>query len=127
MPLRRNKSSSKNAFSLVEMLVMLVIMGIMTAVAIPRITVLQQHTNRTVHRENARRVVSICSAARAAGYDFVEGQTDVREVVRAVSAGHHLTEGALAGSFFGLPELNDGLQQALVPYLEIRSSVLVLK
>ncbi len=57
----------KKAFSLVEVLVVVSVIGILTAVAIPSITKIRERAKEGVARSNARQIASLSSAANAVG------------------------------------------------------------
>ncbi len=105
---RRNLSISKtrNAFSLIELLVVIAIIGIIAAIAIPNIGGLTAGAKTAKNQRNAQTLASVFSAARAAGND------DSFDTVAAIGTALTTTPGITAGtganqSSFYVPNLVD--------------------
>ncbi|MFZ4765166.1 MAG: type II secretion system protein [Roseimicrobium sp.] len=111
-------------FSLVELLVTICVLGSIASIAILAIGSLKENSSRTRDRRNAQEIVAIYTAARAAGLNFVV-DGDMEQTVRNVVAGGVVTEGAFAGSHFGLPGLDVREQESAQAHLEISGGELL--
>ncbi|MEM0897542.1 MAG: prepilin-type N-terminal cleavage/methylation domain-containing protein [Verrucomicrobiota bacterium] len=97
------KLNKKSGFSLVEMLVVIAVIGIIAAIAVPMIgNVTAQAANNAVSR-NAQNIASVYSAALAAGY---AGTTTVDLAYAAMRTGVTGT-GEFASTRFQVPNLPD--------------------
>ena len=68
MKLNTSKNSKKG-FSLVEMLVVIAVIGVLTAIAIPIIGRINEQATIAKDNRNAQAVVTMYNAARAGGFD----------------------------------------------------------
>ncbi len=116
---------AKKGFSLVEMLVVIAIIGVMAAIAVPQISNFTDAANKGKAQRNAQNLSSVCSAAQAAGLDFVS--TDLVTTVNAVVLGSTVTGGAFDGEYFGVPNMNVDERTAAAQYLDINSGILSYK
>jgi prepilin-type N-terminal cleavage/methylation domain-containing protein len=115
----RVKTPRSKAFSLVEMLVVVAVIGIISAISISQIGRLNDSAKDAQYRRNAQAIASVFSAAQAAGLDFyVPG--DKNSTVTAVVAGGTVTaEGPFKNAFFGVPGLNVVDQASASVFLEM--------
>jgi len=86
-------------FSLVEMLLVIAIIGIIAAVAIPNIGNFDNGSKVAVAQRRAQDIAALFSAGRAAGVPSFVAATNVREAMDAVGIGDY-GAGALSGSLF---------------------------
>ncbi len=107
----RNPISS--AFSLVEMLVVIAVIGIIAAIAVPNIGKINDAAKDATYRRNAQNIASVFASAQAAGYDFSKtggtGATlaDQTAIITAVVSGATISNAnsPFNGAYFGIPGL----------------------
>ncbi len=121
-----NLKARNGAFSLVEMLVVIAVIGILAAVAVPNIGRINDAANESKNRRNAQQLSSVCNAAQAAGHDFVSG-TDVSATVAAIVTGSTITDTSspFFNTFFGVPNLSADEQDKSETYLSIANGMLI--
>jgi type IV pilus assembly protein PilA len=85
-------------FSLVEMLIVIAVIGILAAIAIPNIGNVNKSARESAARRNAQNLASIFNSGLAAGVAW--GATDVDTAVTKVQAGAVAGDGAFAGQTF---------------------------
>lgn len=90
-------------FSLVEMLVVIAVIGVIAAIAIPNIGSINDSAKTSTAQRNAQTLASTVGAAIAAGYTFTA--TDVPGVVDEISTGITVTDGPFSGKKFIVPSV----------------------
>ncbi len=130
--MKNTKLSSTNAFSLVEMLVVIAVIGILAAIAVPNIGRINAAAEDSKDRRNAQQLASVCGAAAAAGYDFVVVGGHADGADPATLAGEIATGATIAdttspfnGTFFGVPNLSTDEIATAANYLQIANQMLV--
>lgn len=108
--------SRKAGFSLVEMLVVIAIIGIIAAIAIPNIGNLNASARDASARRNAQTVASVVNAAIAAGVD-TSAITTTAAAVSAAQSGLTPTQGAFSGKTFTAGTINSEEISAVTSYL----------
>src|SRR5210317_2020163 len=81
------KKNVKAGFSLVEMLVVIAVIGIIAAIAVPTIGSITAQANENKAKRNAQNLASVYSSAIAAGSTECEGLTTAAAIVAEVVAG----------------------------------------
>jgi len=105
-PHTRNARSA--GFSLVEMLVVIAVIGIIAAIAVPNIGRINDSAKDATYRRNAQNLASVFATAQAAGVDFSSASTDEADVIEAVIAGATVNDpdSPFNGTYFGVPGLD---------------------
>ena len=75
-------------------------------------------------RRNAQNLLSVCTAAQAAGWDFVQGETSVVKVVSNIVLGKEIPSGVFEGKFFGVPSISEADQRATYDHLYVEDGIL---
>lgn len=97
------------------MLVVIAVIGIIAAIAVPNIGKINDSAKEAKMRRNAQNIASVFSSAQAAGYDFAYtgGDTaadildDEAAMITAIITGAKITDdGPFKDAFFGVPSLN---------------------
>ena len=81
------KKNVKAGFSLVEMLVVIAVIGIIAAIAVPTIGSITAQANENKAKRNAQNLASVYSSAIAAGSTAFTGDTDAGVIVGKVVTG----------------------------------------
>ncbi len=111
------------AFSLVEMLSVVAVIGIVSAIAVPNIGRINESARIAAAKRNAQSIASVCASAQAAGLDFVTD--DLTQSIANVVQGGTASEGVFAGAFFGVPALSEAERFAATRYLLLDGDNLV--
>lgn len=90
-------------FSLIEMLVVIAVIGVIAAIAIPNIGAINDNARTATAQRNAQTIASTVSSAIAAGYDFT-ATTEVG-VIDEIAAGVSPTTGPFSGQQFIVPNV----------------------
>lgn len=110
--------SLKAGFSLVEMLVVIAVIGIIAAIAVPNIGRINDSAKEAVARRNAQNIASVFASAQAAGLNFAASSTTPANIATAVVTGAKVTEkGPFENTWFGVPGLTAADQTAALKYL----------
>lgn len=114
----RSVQSIQKGFSLVEMLVVIAVIGIIAAIAVPNIGRINDSAKEATARRNAQNVASVFASAQAAGLNFAASSTTPADIVQAVVTGAKVTEkGPFENTWFGVPGLTSADQTAALTYL----------
>ncbi len=98
-------------FSLVEMLVVIAVIGIIAAIAIPNIGKINDSAKDARARRNAQNIASVYASAQAAGYDFNDDAAtadDVGALIDVIATGKTISDATspFNGAFFGVKGVN---------------------
>lgn len=102
------KQSLKAGFSLVEMLVVIAVIGIIAAIAVPNIGRINDSAKDATYRRNAQSLASIFASAQAAGVDFSSASTKEADIIKAMIKGASVSDAdsPFNGTYFGVPGLD---------------------
>ena len=109
-------TSRKAGFSLVEMLVVIAIIGIIAAIAIPNIGSLNDSARDAAAKRNAQTVASVLNAAVAAGADL-GSPADGQALIDLAETGVSPTDGAFQGKTFTSGPIDDDEETKAAAYL----------
>ena len=113
-------TSRKAGFSLVEMLVVIAIIGIIAAIAIPNIGSLNDSARDAAAKRNAQTVASVLNAGIAAGCNPT--LTTPASIVTLAQTGISPTDGAFQGKVFTSGPIDDDEETKVASYLTWDSS-----
>ena len=93
-------------FSIIEILVVISIIGIIAAIAIPYLSKFTDVADREKTRRNAQNLALVASAAAATGLDFTQsGNNSVDQVISNVITGAVVANGSFEGEIFKAPNM----------------------
>ncbi len=98
------------------MLVVIAVIGILAAVAVPNIGRINETTNDAKDKRNAQNIVSLFHSGEGAGLDLVGA--DKTETIAKVISGGTVPEGVFTGTYFGIQGLSQTEQDKAAVYID---------
>lgn len=122
-PHRSSSQKSPAGFSLFEVLVMVALLGIMTAIVVPALTSSSRY-EAARNQRNAQEMTAICSAAQAAGLNLVV-PGDLAATVRNILNGGSPLSGPFKDKHFGASGLTEPDALKAITYLKLQDTALL--
>ncbi|MEM7698613.1 MAG: prepilin-type N-terminal cleavage/methylation domain-containing protein [Verrucomicrobiota bacterium] len=122
--LSQTRVASERGFSLVELLLVLVVIGVVSAVAFPSISKVNQGAVDTADQRNAQSLVSLFHTAEAAGVEFLE-PGNVVLTLQNMAEGAYASEGISAGAWFGFRGLTEEQLNGAARFIQLTDQKLV--
>lgn len=119
---------SSRGFTLVEMLVVVAVMSVISAIAIPVLTDTNYSSNIARNNRNAQTAVMVYAAAVASGATFSSSPNDVAGVVAELNAGKY-GAGNLDSSFYRMPPVDPDAKagmMALLRYIPAEGGLIIV-
>lgn len=112
---------NKLAFSLVEMLIVVAIIGVISAVALPIVSMVRESSNEAKNLANAKNIERMSGALASLGVAHVipDSLGGVEATARLLREGVIVPDGPMAGETFSVPGLGDEDIRELSEFLQI--------
>jgi prepilin-type N-terminal cleavage/methylation domain-containing protein len=114
------RADHMRGFSLFELLMVIMILGIMIAIAVPHFSSISSTAEEAVAKRNAQSIVSSLNTAFAAGAAAPSGWTGATSgavIVDQAEAGLSPTNGIYAGKVFTVGDIQDTLEGKVAAHL----------
>ena len=125
----RSSRKDELGISLVELLIIISIIGILSALVLPKVSDLFDASNGAKDRQNAKNLESMSRSLAALGVAHVipDSMGGVEATARLLSKGVRVPAGPMAGEVFILSGMGDEDISALTKYLKIEYDLRALR
>lgn len=120
--IRMKKRRYQSAFSLSEMLTVIAVLGVISAIAMPSVSRIYEASTEAKDRRNAQQMASMSAALAALGVAHVipDSMGGVEATARLLREGIIVPEGIMAGELFSIPALGDEDIDGLDRFLAVK-------
>ncbi len=119
--------SLSQAYSIVEILVVIAVIGIISAIAVPNFATFKGQSEQARAKRNAQSLSKTYAAALAAGHDFAKDETEISNVVQNIVTGTVVILASGDDVYLSVPALATEQQVEAAAHLQLTGGRLTYK